>query len=249
MGIFLDENSDHDMLLKDLKDVIRKGSKDMPRSKQKLLGPSEIGNPCPRALAFKTMGVPGCNFESDPLAALFGTAFHTWFEWALNRANERLGRVRWISEKRVGTRVPGTCDLYDIDTKTVVDLKCPGPTRFARYLKKGPSQEYKIQRQIYGFGYEELGIPVEYVGNFFVPRAGQLSKAQLFMEPYDRNIAIDAMDRYDSIIGLCSDLDLENHPENYNLIPVVPSDDCSFCDYWTPNPQGPLECSGEQQEE
>lgn len=233
------------LLLDDLKGFIKRASAGAARSQQRQLGPSEVGHPCDRKIAMGLMLEKGGNSKGDPLPSIMGTAAHSWMETAARLDNERLGRIRWITEQKVGTRLPGTCDLYDMDTFSVTDWKFPGPTAFAKAVKYGPSLVYKKQAHIYGFGYEELGFPVRNVSICFIPRAAQLSKAKLWMEPYNRQIALDAFARLDRLAVLCADLDVENHPENYRKIEPCPSDDCRLCNYYSPDPQGPLDCGGE----
>ncbi len=240
-----------DDLLHDLQKVIQQGSDNAARSLQRALGPSEVGHQCARHLAFAMMGEPKCNVGSDPLAALMGTAFHAWFSDAITLANQLLGRDRWITERKVEVRpgLPGTCDLYDRDTDTVVDLKCPGPTRYAKYKKEGPSRVYRRQVHLYGKGYERsFGITPKNVGIFFVPRAGRLSNAFLWTEPYQPELVEDTFLRLDSITELCAGLDVEHHPERYAMIPSTPSEDCDLCAWWNPTPSGPCQCPGTEQD-
>lgn len=232
----------------DLKAMIRDGSDDMPRNQQVALGPSEVGTPCLRQLAYGLLHEEECNPDWDPLAALRGTAFHEWMKWAADRANERLGRVRWLAEKKVGPPGPGrrgTCDLYDLDTHSVIDHKCPGPTRFKHYTTHGPSLQYETQTLIYGYGWEELGLPVEHVGIYWINLVSTVDKTKLWWRPYDRALAEKAFARVDSTIAMCDELRVDEHPERYELIPTTPTDDCRFCNWWTPNPQGPYQCGGQ----
>lgn len=119
------ERGPADEIAKALRDMIRHGSRVMPRSQQKALGPSEVGHPCPRKLAYGLMDEPGEPGFSDPLPSLIGTAFHSWLEWAAPQHNELLGRERWLPETKVTVRegLSGTCDLFDTDTGTVIDHK------------------------------------------------------------------------------------------------------------------------------
>lgn len=249
MTTFARPGSDLDHLLSDLRDIIRLGNEEMPRGQQKDLGPSEIGDPCARKLAFKIMDAPACNTHRDPLAALMGTAFHSWFAWAVDRANTRLGRIRWVSEQRVTPRPgggsAGTCDLFDLDTLTVIDLKCPGPTRFSHYVKHGPSLTYRRQVHIYGYGYwRTFGLMPARVAIYWVGRASTLERSQLWWEPFDPAIAEDTFTRYDNLALTLDGLDIERHPERFALIPAEPSDDCGFCDWWSPKPGSPYQCPG-----
>lgn len=235
-------------LEKDLKAIIRHGSDSHGRSQQKEIGPSEIGAICSRQLAFKLTATPRASTKGDPLASIIGTAAHSWMEDAVKIWNEQLGRVRFITEQKVVWRKdyrPGTCDCFDLDTQTVIDWKFPGPSRFKHYRTHGPSRLYKTQFHTYGKGYEDtFGVPVKHVGGFFIPRAGLLSSAFLWTEPYNRDIAVAAVSRIEAIEHSLTELDVENHPERFELIPKTPSEDCRFCSWWSPNPTGPRQCSG-----
>ncbi len=246
---FLDlESVDVEGQLQDLKAMIRWASSNAARSLQKALGPSEVGHPCDRKLAFGMMGEQGNESYSDPLPSIIGTATHAWLESAARKHNELLGRIRWIVEQRVEVRpgLQGTCDLYDCDTQSVIDWKVLGPTTFGKYTRPdpGPPIWYKRQCQLYGKGYRNLGFPVKMVGICFLPRSGQLSKSKLWLQPYDETVAQEVCDRLDRIALVCADLDVENHPERYALIPETSGDHCDFCKHWTPSPDGPLDCKG-----
>lgn len=148
-------------LLSDLKGVFKRQWGQHARSKQKALGPSEIGVACPRRIAGALMDLPRINPEGDPLPAWLGTAGHAKFEDAVEFDNTSLidqwvkdseqrctvlravegGEPqyvgRWFSERRVTVSgdLAGTCDLYDTWTDTVIDLKFPGATKFQAYRK------------------------------------------------------------------------------------------------------------------
>ena len=121
-----------DPLRDDLIDMIRKKADSNPRHLQRELGPSEVGHPCARKLAFGMMQVPRSNPEWDCLPSAYGVAMHTWLEEAAIMANERLGYNRWITERKVEVRPDlwGTADLYDTETATVIDWKNLGYTSF-----------------------------------------------------------------------------------------------------------------------
>src|SRR5690606_35141761 len=48
------------------------------RSVQRRIGPSEVGNPCTRALAYKLHDWPETPGDRDPWASVQGTAVHAW---------------------------------------------------------------------------------------------------------------------------------------------------------------------------
>src|SRR5690606_16024596 len=182
-------------LLTDIKALISDAEKSRPRSMQRELGPSGVSYHCKRRLAYsvvnsrKTSPSPnerGANRYSDPLPSIIGTATHAWLEEAARSANERLGRVRWVPEQRVTVRegLSGTCDLYDVDTQSILDWKVIGATSHKKYVTHGPSHVYRGQAHLYGKGYTNLGLPVKYVGIIFIKKAGSLRDIHLWREPY-----------------------------------------------------------------
>ena len=241
-------------LLADLQEIIQLGSEEMPRSQQIDLGPSEIGEPCLRKLAYKMMGEPPVLDHTDPLAALFGTGFHYLFSGFVERANARLGRVRWVTEQKVKPRPgggsAGTMDLFDLDTLTVIDLKCPGSTKFAEYTRHGPPLVYKRQVHIYGLGFwRTFGVMPRRVAIFWVGRASSLAKSKLWIEPFDPTIADSTFERYDNLALALDGLEVEKYPERYALIPIEPSDACRYCEYFSPDPRSPIQCKGDLKDE
>src|SRR5258708_7059039 len=73
-----------------------------PRSLQEALGPSEAGEPCTRRLAYKMMYTPPAAAERDvPWAAIQGTALHAWMAEVFRAENIKLGRERYLVERRV----------------------------------------------------------------------------------------------------------------------------------------------------
>lgn len=215
-----------------------------PRHMQKALGPSEIGHPCMRKLAFGLMQEPACNPQYDPLPSIIGTATHTWLESAARHANEILGRERWVPESRVhvDSALSGSSDLLDRDSNTVIDWKVPGTNRFAMY-KKEMSILYIRQGHMYGLGFENAGYQVDTIAIALLPRGGTLRGMHLWKEPYDRDVAEAALANRDKVIGLCDDLDVTENPDRYAWIPNHPYD-CRFCDWYRARPSGPLECNG-----
>lgn len=241
-------------LLSDIKQLIISAEAERPRSQQTALGPSQAGHECERRLAYSinasvnagklTRESKGANSFSDPMAAIIGTASHSWMEEAVIADNRRLGRYRWIPEHKVEVRegLSGTCDLYDLDTASVLDWKFPGSTRYEHYAKHGPSNTYRGQAHLYGRGYKRLGFPVKYVGNIYISRAGSLRKIHLWREPYNDALVDEILDRYDRVGHQMEMLRVDEFPDNFKQIPVTPDSDCIFCPWFSVNPEGPFSC-------
>src|SRR5215213_10027970 len=97
-----------------------------PRSLQKAPGPSELGSPCARRIAYKLLGMPR-NDQRPNWKATVGTGVHLWLAEAFAADNER--QPRWLIETKVGVgladrhNITGHCDLYDLQTHTLIDHK------------------------------------------------------------------------------------------------------------------------------
>lgn len=256
------ETGEQDDLLRDLKSFVRYAAANSPRSLQKTLGPSEIGHGCDRRLAYslarpeddqewtkERSNVP--YFKMDPWPSIMGVAGHAWLAEAVAMANQVLGRERWISEHRVTAWDDveggiGTCDLYDTDSESVFDFKINGPTEFKKYVKHGPSPTYKGQVNTYGKGFKEThGRNVRKVGILFIPRAGLLRDAHLWMDDFDEGLADFLHEKVRAVTQVTKALDVRNHPERFQLIPINPGSACQWCKHCTPDPgDNPYLCKG-----
>lgn len=227
-----DEN---DTVAGELAHIIRDASANAPRSRQSHIGPSEIGVDCDRRIAYKLLDWPKANTGSDPLASIIGTGFHGWAEDAFRRP-ELDGR--FLVETRLTIAPPlmpgGSCDLYDTLHERVIDWKVVGDSVLRKYKAEGPRQQYRVQAHMYGLGWEFAGRAPREVALAFIPRTGYLSGLWVWKEPYDRQVALDALRRMYTIRDLLIALDPEAHPERWSLIPNEPSYGCRFCPYYKP---------------
>lgn len=193
-----------DRIADDLRDMVRAHEAAAERSQQTEIGPSEIGNPCTRCLARHALGCRVTRDFDDPWCRILGTAAHTWLDDAAEAWNVRNGRGRMIAENRVHPHpdlIPrgGRVDLYDEDTKTVIDHKIVGAEPLRKYRLNGPGPKYRVQLHIYGLGYARTGKPVEHVACAFWNRGGRLSDLHVWTEPYDVDVAMDALKRWRTI--------------------------------------------------
>jgi hypothetical protein len=208
-----------------------------PRSLQEDLGPSEIGHVCNRRIGYRLLNHP--KRETPPnWKATMGTGAHLWLETAFdnyNLANAHLldGQKRFYIETKVsvgevnGVELTGSCDLYDRVTQTVVDHKTTGPTQLTGYRRNGPGQQYRVQAHLYGRGWQRAGLAVSTVMIAFLPRNGELKDAYIWHEPYNEQIAIDALERLAGI-------DLTIKTLEYDALPHLATADsyCTYCPYF-----------------
>lgn len=184
-------------------ETIETGVKSHERSAQKLIGPSEIGIPCNRALLHK-INQDESPERGAPWRPAVGTALHTQMEeWF-----EKHGGGNWDIEKKVlvgqigGQDIYGSTDLW-FHAGAVLDHKFVGPSRLKLYKAKGPGLQYQAQAHLYGRGWLMLGNEVHIVMIMFVPRDGELKDSYFWWEPFDEQVALFALrraqNRYDLI--------------------------------------------------
>jgi hypothetical protein len=196
----------------ELLDVIGTAIANQPRTLQKRIGPSEVGHPCPRRLAYKVMGAPEFNpHQGVAWKPFIGTCVHTGIEQVFIRDNRRWsaevgpGYERWACETRVdvgdinGAVIDGSCDLYDRITASVVDWKVVGPAMLKHYKADGPGPQYRSQAHLYGRGWRRAGHPVDTVMIVFLPRNEELHHTYVWHEPYDEQVAVTALQRLEAI--------------------------------------------------
>lgn len=225
------------LLKGELLDVITTAIANQPRSLQKAIGPSELGHPCPRRIAYRMLDVPKIN--DDPAGQwrpTVGSAVHTWGAEAFIAANAGQSHSRWLVETRVdvgeynGHTVTGSSDLFDILTGTVVDLKIVGVTSLRAKKAAGhPGEQYRVQDHLYGRGFTRRGLPVNTVAILALPQSGDLREAWWWSEPYDEQVALDALARATTIDQLCGIYGL-------SILERLPTVDafCSYCPWFNP---------------
>ncbi|MBG0830535.1 hypothetical protein HS041_22495 [Planomonospora sp. ID67723] len=226
--------------------TVKQAGANAPRSLQRVIGPSEIGVPCVRRLAYKMLDWPETNTAGDPWASIIGTAVHSWMEETYAAENRRLGRERYVIERRLHIRgqIYGHADLYDRDLRVNNDWKCVGEDRLKKYRKDGPGDQYRIQAHLYGLGQENAGETPEHVAITFLPRGGRIDGLHVWTEPYDRSVALAALERMDNVLTVLDVLDVEAHPQNWAQLPATESY-CTYCPWFLPGSTDPSKgCPG-----
>ena len=66
--------------------VIQNRSTNAPRSKQRAIGLSEIGEACVRKISYKLLDWQKTNTNTDPWPSISGTAIHSWLADARDRS-------------------------------------------------------------------------------------------------------------------------------------------------------------------
>jgi hypothetical protein len=211
-------------------------SRNAPRSVQIAPGPSELGTPCLRRLAYKILDWPAKpNSDTDPWTAVIGTSVHAWMAEMFTEANAQAGEQAYLIEHRVHLPygVSGSCDLYDRSAGTVIDWKITSPQNIARYRRNGPGTQYQTQAHLYALGLQLAGEHPTDVAIVFLPRGGRIDGLHVWSEPYDPSIAVAALRRYDATRTALWTLDPETRPERWSAFPTGDAY-CHFCPYYLP---------------
>lgn len=236
------------------KEIVKAYAARAPRSVQKHLGPSELGELCDRQVIAKMAAVQKTNHVSDPWASVMGTAGHAYvegmYEWDNARRVEMGGAVRWIPEQRVTpdpdpsnwpnpgpSSHPGTADLYDLPNRALVDHKFLGDSSRQKLIAHGPKRVYHVQLLLYRRGYQMLGLPVDRVVLLAWPRT-KSSLDELYVWEHvpteeDERLVDEVLERTGARQRVAEMV--QQGLVDIMDIPPTPSDDsCHFCSLYRP---------------
>lgn len=161
-----------------------------PRSTQVQIGPSELGG-CRRRVWYRLNNQPETNEQELKLAAIMGTAIHGAIEEALSKRDDLL-----IETTVEYGGMKAHVDLFIPETGDVVDWK----TTKYKNLSYFPSQQQRWQVQVYGYLIEKSGKgKVSRVNLVAIPRDGDERDIKVHTEPYDENIALEALNWLEAI--------------------------------------------------
>lgn len=247
--MFTPLGDDASNLAERIKAVVNNHSANAPRSQQKRIGLSEVGEVCVRKTSYKLLDWARTNPATDPWASISGTAIHAWLAEAFDDIYyDNSEDKAYLVEHSVAVTdsLHGTCDLFDLRNKMVIDHKCVGQTGMKSRKKDGMTHQQRIQINLYGLGMENQGYEVEKVALAFYPLGGRLDGLHTIVEPYNRQLALDAIQRLEDTQVLLWQLDPESNPKNWDLIPTTPSRACSYCPWYLPfSKDGSKGCPGE----
>lgn len=225
----------------DFERVMLAGMGGHERSHQKLIGPSGLGTPCPKKLAYLLAQAVTLPRPESQWRQTVGTAVHSWAEDKF----VKYGRGKWLTERKVTvgelvttngtTLIQGTADLFYVPTGTVVDIKVPGPQSIKDKRKEGPGQSYRVQGHLYGLGYQNEGYKVRAVAVSALPAAGEFRERLWMEEPFDPRIAQAALNRASRILQAIEDDGLESVLERLKAV----DDFCRRCPFASPQKDRP----------
>ncbi len=207
-------------------------ARNMPRSQQTRIGPSEIGHPCDRRIAYRLLEWAECNPGGDVFPSFIGTAAHSAMDKVFSDPR-REGRYTVDEEITARPGLTGKLDLFDLVDGIVVDHKFVGTTSMRKYKTNGPSEQYRKQVHTYAAGKIAAGEDVAWVAIAFYPRGGFLKDRHVWVEAYDATIVDRALERLDNVAALSTMLDVKNTPANLAHVPIV-AESCGFCPFYLP---------------
>lgn len=222
---------DAEDLLSDMRDIVRWTNDNTARTLQKTIGPSELGDPCERKIAYRLAGVTEVNEWTDPWPAIVGTAIHAWLERAIGKFQSVHHMDRWVTEStvRVDALVTGHVDLYDRQLGAVIDFKTMSPTKMKDFVRKGPSEQHIDQVNLYALGKANEGQLVRHVSLIAVPRSGWLSEFRVWIGAYEPDRAKRALAR---MYTIADELIAQGEVIDFSTIPASPGRGCGFCPWY-----------------
>lgn len=234
---------DPDLVAAEVFTIVKDAIVNAPRSQQTTIGPSEMGHPCTRRIGYKLAGTVPLNTSQNSVAwkPAVGTMMHSALADIM--AQHEIDTFpasgltpRWRVEERVtvgeigGVKVTGQCDLFDAHGGVVIDWKTTSRDQMRRkFAAEGPGEQYRTQAHLYGLGWENAGHPVRHVMLIWLVRDGNFTTDRLvWSEPYDRQVALDALDRVATVRAA---LDARG-PEI--VLPMLPATEayCNNCPFY-----------------
>ena len=201
------------------------GSRD--RSLQVEIGPSQIGG-CRRQVYHQLIGTPVTNADTESLAAILGTFIHSGVADAIRR-EDPFGDNFLIEQEFIAGDLKGHCDLYIRDQKTIVDWK----TTKLKSLRYFPSDQQRMQVQIYGYLLTANQLEVETVALVAIPRDGEMAQIKVHTEAYDPEMAQRGLSWLENVKALAD-----------GASPPAPEKDqvfcANYCSYF--DPTGAIGC-------
>lgn len=200
---------DPQVVFGELMEEIKHNLANRPRDLQTRIGPSGIGEECDRKLTADLLEIPHPD-EGPNWYAWVGTCMHAGLEdiFANSFMQKSQPEPRFLLEQRVTVGrigdwdLAGNCDVFDTFSGGVIDWKSCSKTQLGKHKRKGFTRKHRAQFHCYGMGMANLGHQVNWVGGVFMPRDGLLSQSYLLSEPYNPQIAIDALDRANGLLAL-----------------------------------------------
>lgn len=226
----------NDMKIKEL--TIGLFNQKSDRDKQHKVGASNISDPCTRHLAHALMGTAQPE-QKYYLGGKIGTAIHSFIESAIANSDDSLFADALIESKITLGEIDGygivssKPDLilpsvrHLIDWKTSSRPKVKKLQNFVDGIKHDSASEYTLQKymgqmQLYAWGSNNAGVPIDKTTLVFINRDGTSDNDfWTFTVDYDESFAVALWNR---VSNLWAELEDGAHPESY-----APHAECYKC--------------------
>lgn len=218
-------------LAQELAAIITKAGTWTPRSKQTAIGPSEVGHPCTRRLAYKLTGADKVNeTPGSTWSAQVGTAIHAYLADVFGN----LEGYEVEQKVQITDTLAGTIDLYDAARGIVMDWKTTGSSGLTQRKREGATEQQLVQTMLYAYGKARQGAKVTQVALIYLPTSGDINEMHVALYDYDEAVAQEALSRLAMIDALTLEMDLPNNPHLWSAVPKVANRLCAYCPYFMP---------------
>lgn len=208
------------------------------RDKQRLIGPSEIGNPCDYCVGNRLLNTPK-GTSKYWLGAKIGTAIHAELEREEEKhvVEPKSGRFRALKGAMIeeavvlGTiegygTVKAKPDLVLVSENHLVDHKTSSKKKVMKYKLDGVPMQYVYQQNLYAWALNQAGIKIERISLSFINREGTTDDdVWIHSFDYDESLALKAWSRLELLWQWLQDghdvEELESHPDCYYCSQVL----------------------------
>lgn len=167
------------------------------RSRQTVIGISEVGMDCRKCVARKLAEKP--RTPDGSWFPFIGTAVHAQLEEGFSRWDDYILEEKLFVHEYKNLKLAGSCDMYHKDG-VVNDWKVVGQEALKKAAKGNIKNQYRVQAMLYGLGWKKKGYDVTHVTLTFLPRDLDLPNAQVVMLRYDEQVAMDALAELELLI-------------------------------------------------
>lgn len=170
------------------------------RSKQIQIGISEVGMDCRKCVARKLALTP--RIVDGSWYPFIGTAVHDQLEHGFGERwpNDYKLEERLFVHEYKDLKLTGSCDMFAYKDGVVNDWKIVGKSAIQEAARGKIKQQYRVQAQLYGYGWVQKGFDVTHVALSFLPREDKLENAVVVLLRYDQQLALESLAELESMI-------------------------------------------------
>ena len=226
-------------------DAITAHAVNRPRAQQVEVGPSGIGVSCERQLGYRLLNIGKTRLQgAAPWMPQIGTAVHTYLETIFAPLDRYMTETPVVIKYK-DLEIPGTVDLYDRETNTVIDFKLTGEAGINNARRGNTSAQYQVQVQLYAKGLQQAGFAVDNVAILFLPRNKELTDSVMWQSAYEPQIAEMYLNRY----NLIKNVTAVNNVKALTMLDTADAP-CVWCDWYNPNAKTPADgCTGHRNQQ